>query len=62
MKIKRSKAEAKEARRCEGCSHWRKLSSQNSHSICVCHFLLDTGKMRGMSVQNCTRKEMVIPA
>ena len=32
------------------------------HSINACHFLLDTGKMRGMSVQDCTRKEMVIPA
>lgn len=60
MKIKRSKAEAQEVRRCEGCSHWRRLSGP--HSICVCHFLLDTGKVRGMSVLDCTRKEMVIPA
>lgn len=60
MKIKRSKAEAQEVRRCEGCTHWRRLNS--GHSIFACHFILDTGKMRGMSVQDCTRKEMVIPA
>ena len=58
MKIKRSKAEAQEARRCEGCRFWRRLESSNVHSINACHFLLDTG----MSVQDCTRKVMVIPA
>lgn len=62
MKIKRSKAEAQEARRCEGGRFWRRLESSNVHSINACHFLLDTGKMRGMSVQDCTRKVMVIPA
>ena len=60
MKIIRNKAEAQEVRHCDGCSYWRRLNGGSS--IRVCHFLLDTGKVRGMSVQDCTRKVTVIPA
>lgn len=60
MVIKRNKAEEQEvSQRCGSCLHWRPLSSQNVRGIRVCHYLLDTGKMRGMRAQECTRKETV---
>lgn len=46
----------KEATHCEGCTFWRRLSSGNPHSIRVCHYLLDTFKLRGGSAATCTRK------
>lgn len=60
MVIKRNKSEEQEvSQRCGSCLHWRLLSSQNVRGIRVCHYLLDTGKMRGMRAQECTRKETV---
>lgn len=37
---------------CFGCRHWRALS--DTSGLYGCHYMLDTGKMRGCPTENCT--------
>ena len=45
--------------RCDGCTHWRRLTVRYDKSIRVCHFILDTGHRRGGTVDDCTKKTTV---
>lgn len=42
---------------CTGCAHWRGLTSQKDGKVYACHYMLDTGKLRGCEPgAECTRK------
>lgn len=41
-------------KRCKGCGHRRPLTRNNKSSMRVCHYLLDTGKVRGCPPEECT--------
>lgn len=47
---------AKRKKACGGCKHWRHLSS-SEYSLCVCHYILDTGHRRPCPAENCTEYE-----
>ena len=40
--------------RCIGCGHRRPVSDCYKESYCICHYILDTGKPRGCTVEKCT--------
>lgn len=44
-----------ECSRCAGCHYNRHFEGGGSKSITACHYLLDTGKMRGCTVEACNR-------
>lgn len=44
-----------ECSHCEGCAYNRHYSGRGSAYLPACHYLLDTGKMRGSTVDDCTR-------
>lgn len=44
-----------ECRHCAGCTYNRPYCGKGSTFLPACHYLLDTGKMRGCSVEKCTR-------
>jgi len=46
-------------RHCTGCTYWRWFSGRGSNAINACHYILDTGKMRGCSVESCTKKVLL---
>ena len=46
---------ANECGRCSGCAYNRYFSGSGSTYLTACHYLLDTGKMRGCSPERCTR-------
>ena len=41
---------------CAGCIYWRHFCGRGSNELYACHYILDVGKMRGCSVEECTRK------
>lgn len=41
-------------KRCKGCGHRRPLTRNNKSSMRVCHYLLDTGKVRGCHPEECS--------
>ncbi len=43
---------------CIGCDHWRRLypSGGKHKTPHVCHYILDTGRRRGDTVENCTKR------
>lgn len=41
---------------CTGCIYWRHFCGRGANALNACHFILDTGKMRGCTVEECTRK------
>ena len=41
---------------CRGCRYWRPLSS-GKNGYYACHYLIDTGKLRGGTVEDCTVRE-----
>lgn len=45
-----------DTRNCEGCAHWRHILGKGSAAMNACLYILDTGKMRGSSVESCTKK------
>lgn len=42
------------AKNCKDCVYYRYLSVGNEGK--ACHYLLDTGKVRGCPAENCTKK------
>ena len=43
---------------CKGCKYWRALAGgQHMVGFYACHYLIDTGKMRGCDPENCDKKE-----
>lgn len=38
--------------RCVGCGHHRRISA--TYDYLICNYILDTGKARGCSVEECT--------
>lgn len=41
---------------CTGCTYWRRFQGSGENLIRACHYLLDTGHMRGCPADHCTRK------
>lgn len=42
---------------CKGCAYWRRLGGGSSpYALRACHYLLDTGRARGGSPDDCTKK------
>lgn len=41
---------------CVGCAHYKPLTTQREHSPRFCSYALDTGHIRGGTVQSCTKK------
>ena len=39
---------------CAGCAHYRRLSDHGGGNLYACHYILDTGHMRGCPVSDCT--------
>lgn len=39
---------------CAGCAHYRPLSEKRSAGPRACHYILDTGHMRGCAPSDCT--------
>ena len=39
---------------CAGCAHYRPLSDKRGAGPRACHYILDTGHMRGYPVSDCT--------
>ncbi len=39
---------------CSGCAHYRPLSEKRSAGPRACHYILDTGHMRGCAPSDCT--------
>lgn len=39
---------------CAGCAHYRRLADHGGNDLHVCHYILDTGHMRGCPVSACT--------
>lgn len=39
---------------CAGCAHYRPLSEKRSPEPQACHYILDTGHMRGYAAFDCT--------
>ena len=44
----------KSCNNCAGCAHYRPLSEKRSAGLRACHYILDTGHMRGCPVSACT--------
>lgn len=40
-------------KRCKGCGHRRPISANKKDKRLVCHYLLDTGKVRGCHPEEC---------
>ena len=50
------------AQHCAGCAYWRLMfyfGGTRENRTRACHYLLDTGKMRGGTAQDCTQKILV---
>lgn len=48
------------ARGCTGCAHWRAiLRGWSANPVMACHYLLDTGKVRGCLPLECNKREEV---
>ena len=47
----------KSCNNCAGCAHYRPLSEKRSAGLRACHYILDTGHMRGCPVSDCTIKD-----
>lgn len=45
-----------ECSHCTGCHYNRYYDGKGSTFMTACHYLLDTGKMRGCSVEACNRR------
>lgn len=42
---------------CTGCAHWRVLGTSQGSKLWACHYMIDTGKLRGCEPgTECTRK------
>lgn len=41
---------------CKGCKYWRRLYETGGNNY-ACHYYLDTGKLRGGTVEDCTVRE-----
>ena len=41
---------------CKGCKYWRRLYESGSNHY-SCHYCIDTGKLRGGTVEDCTVRE-----
>jgi len=39
---------------CAGCAHYRPLSEKRGSGPRACHYILDTGHMRGCAPSDCT--------
>ena len=44
----------KSCNNCAGCAHYRPLSEKRSAGLRACHYILDSGHMRGCPVSDCT--------
>ena len=44
---------------CDGCIHWRRFCGHGSTLTMACHYILDTGHMRGCEVQQCNKKRSI---
>ena len=42
---------------CKGCAHWRPLYPSGEKPQYACHYCIDTGKLRGGTVEDCTVRE-----
>lgn len=40
---------------CKGCLYYRSLSNRKYVHDCVCHYCIDTGKLRGIPPADCYR-------
>lgn len=40
---------------CAGCAHYRPLSEKRGAGPRACHYILDTGHMRGCAASDCTK-------
>lgn len=42
---------------CTGCAHWRVLGTSQGSKLWACHYMIDTGNLRGCEPgAECTRK------
>ena len=41
-------------KRCKGCGHRRPINGDKGKGPTICHYLLDTGKVRGCPPEECT--------
>nr|DAZ51897.1 MAG TPA: hypothetical protein [Caudoviricetes sp.] len=42
---------------CTGCAYWRVLGTSQSSKLWACHYMVDTGRMRGCEPGvECTRR------
>ena len=39
---------------CAGCAHYRRLADHGGNDFHACHYILDTGHMRGCPASDCT--------
>lgn len=42
---------------CVGCIYWRRFYGFGSNAVYACHYILDTGKVRGNATESCTKKK-----
>ena len=42
---------------CAGCRYWRGIAAHAPGGLMACHYLLDTGRMRGGAVSECDKRE-----
>lgn len=57
-KFKSDKNIISSEKHCNGCIHWRWFCGRGSNALNACHYILDTGHMRGCAVEECTKKFM----
>lgn len=43
--------------KCNGCIYWRRFCGNGTKALNACHYILDTGKMRGCDPAQCTKKK-----
>ncbi len=45
---------------CDGCEHWKPFSSACTKGWYACHYILDTGHKRPLSVPECREKRKAL--
>ena len=57
----------KRGEKCDGCAHWRPIYDKGDgpkgpqHGEMVCHYILDEGRARGCSVEDCDKYRKLAP-
>lgn len=43
--------------KCKGCEYWKPLSDHTQNGVHCCHYLLETGNVRGIPAEQCYKHE-----